>query len=282
MSHLAASDKNSALATLLTNELDIAFRSRVLTMFEFLTLSNEDRVLDCGCGRGFYLRLIRELYSSELTGIDPDKDTLAIARSKLKDKNIKLLHASANELPFSNNVFDKILFSEVLEHIPNDSQALKEIWRVLRPGGVLALTVPNARYPFLWDPINRTLESLFDTRIRTGILAGIWTDHQRLYKLEDILALAEQSGFAVEEIRHLTYYCFPFSHNLLYGVGKELFDRGLLPAGIEREVDRFEVSSSKNRAFSFVRKIFQGVDKLNRNGNKRGSSVCIALKLIRR
>ena len=58
---------------------------------------------------------------------------------------------------------------------------MREIMRVLAPGGVLALTTPNADYPLMWDPINKVLESTMGFHVQHGPLAGIWANHVRLY-----------------------------------------------------------------------------------------------------
>src|SRR5690606_33049497 len=59
-------------------------------------------------------------------------------------KAFYLQRADATQLPFADNTFDKIICSEVLEHLPDYQQVLAEIRRVLKPGGLLAISVPRA------------------------------------------------------------------------------------------------------------------------------------------
>ena len=130
------------------------------------------------------------------------------------------------------------MLSEILEHIDDDVAGLREVRRVLKPGGVVAITVPNAHYPPLWDPVNWTLERVFNTRIRRGPLAGLWANHERLYHREQLRHAVEAAGLAVEVERAFTHYSFPFIHNLVYGLGKPLLESGALPENLSNAADR--------------------------------------------
>jgi SAM-dependent methyltransferase len=131
-----------------------------------------------------------------------------------------------------------VLLSEILEHIDDDVRGLREVLRVLKPGGVVAITVPNANYPFWWDPINKSLETLFRAHIQNGPLAGIWANHVRLYTAEQLRQAVLEAGFIVEEERAFTHYAFPFIHNLVYGLGKPLLESGALPENMAKAADR--------------------------------------------
>jgi SAM-dependent methyltransferase len=129
--------------------------------------------------------------------------------------------------------------SEVLEHVSDDEASLQEVWRVLRPGGILAVSVPHADFPLLWDPINRLWTGLGGAPIRQGPLVGIWTNHQRLYRPEELATKVAAAGFSVETLEEATHYSVPFLHFLVYGVGKPLLERGLLPGPVRVSADRF-------------------------------------------
>ncbi len=233
---------HARLKEILANEADMSFKRRSEAVFDFLRIGPEDRVLDLGSGRGFYLSFMRELYpDANVVGLELDRPLLRTALKRVA--GARVVNASAYALPFSDGAFDRILFSEVIEHIPDDERAMQEITRVLAPGGILALTTPNADYPLAWDPVNKTLERTLGTHIQHGPLAGIWANHVRLYSLEGVVRLVTDSGLEVIETRCLTHHSFPFIHNLVYGVGKELLEAGVLPPSLAAAADRFETSS---------------------------------------
>lgn len=100
-------------------------------------------ILDVGCGLGLYVRQLRTL-SPHVWGVDIDADKVTEAGGELP--NIR--QASAEMLPFADGTFDVLLSHEVLEHVDDDRQAVREAYRVLRPGGRLVVFVPNRWYPF--------------------------------------------------------------------------------------------------------------------------------------
>lgn len=220
-------------------EADMAFKRRAWTIFEWLGPTDGQTLLDCGCGRGFYLKMLRHLGTARLFGIDLELPYLLKARRNTAHMpGILVNNASVYELPFPDATFDAVILSEILEHVERDVDALREVRRVLKPGGFALITVPNANYPFWWDPINRTLETLFSTHIGRGPLAGIWAFHLRLYTRERLREVALKAGFRVEEERSFTHYSFPFVHNLVYGLGKPLLESGLFGRSLADVADR--------------------------------------------
>jgi len=272
------------LDRLLTNEADMAFRRRVPILLDYLELRDDGRVLDSGCGMGFYLMVMTELWDLRPVGLDQDPDRLEYARQL--DVRADLVHGDAQRLPFPDASFDAVLMSEVLEHLPDDRAAIAEAARVLRPGGVLAVSVPHAHYPFAWDPINFVWTRIGGRPIRHGPIVGIWTNHERLYRPDQLAERLRGAGFEIEALEETTRICVPFSHFLVYGVGKPLIERGLLPERLRTSADRFtgrENSSGPLNPFNIARSFFRVVDRLNdRPAAQRGHRAVTVLAKARK
>lgn len=274
-------DDLSTVNRVLQNEVDMAFRRRTRILLDYLDLRDGERVLDCGCGMGFYLMAMQRLRTLRLVGLDSDAERLAWAEREGVDA--ELLHGDAQHLPFADGSFDKVLMSEVLEHLSDDRAALREVARVLRPGGVLAMSVPNARYPFLWDPISAVRQALGRPPIVRGPIVGIWTNHKRLYTAELLEERVRQAELDVEILEETTHYSVPFQHFLVYGIGKPLVERGLLPERLRRSADRFAGESNSGSMldpFNLGRALFRLVDRLNERPQaaKKRTHVNVLLK----
>jgi SAM-dependent methyltransferase len=112
-----------------------SFNSRAIEDFlrrEFAAMPahTNGRLLDLGCGTRPYAKLYGELFGMSIAG-DFDQRTA--------DLDVRL---DATALPFADQSFDLVLFSEVIEHVPDAAKAIAEVARVLRPGGVLLITWP--------------------------------------------------------------------------------------------------------------------------------------------
>ena len=120
--------------------------------FERLCLRPGDRVLDVGCGGGRHAAEARRLgaHVVALDRFDVDVkdaagslDAVTVDWAAARDVSGTATVGDATALPFPDGVFDRVIAAEVLEHLPNDRPAIDECARVLRPGGVLAVTVPR-------------------------------------------------------------------------------------------------------------------------------------------
>jgi SAM-dependent methyltransferase len=117
--------------------------------YDWLGLQPGDRVLDLGCGGG------RHAYEAarrgaRVTALDLDLAELKDVRGTFEAIDDELpagatghaVNGNALQLPFPDGAFDRVIASEVMEHIPDDTGAARELSRLLRPGGMIAVTVP--------------------------------------------------------------------------------------------------------------------------------------------
>jgi len=118
--------------------------------FEKLKLNEGERLLDMGCGLGRHSLLAFRDYSVDVYGVDLGFEDIAEAQNRVPDMQantckgqINFTQANGYKLPFLDGSFDKVLCSEVLEHVPDYPALIAELVRVLKPGGRLALSVPK-------------------------------------------------------------------------------------------------------------------------------------------
>jgi ubiquinone/menaquinone biosynthesis C-methylase UbiE len=157
--------------------LDSGYRRRIQPPSQLIERSGIKKgmqVLDLGCGSGAFTPFIARTVGDKgkVYALDIQADMLKQLENKLskpenKDiKNIKLIEGNAYELPFDNNSLDLVNMVTVLQEIPDRNKALHEVKRVLKPGGLFAVTelFPDPDYP--WK----------STTIKLGEAAGFVVD----------------------------------------------------------------------------------------------------------
>ena len=118
---------------------------------DLLRLREDDTVLDMGSGTGRHV-LAACLRSCRVVGLDSDFESLALAGRYVNlidswgmvKASATLMMGWCDRLPFADAAFDRILCTEVLEHVPDDRAVIREMVRVLRPGGSVAVSVPDS------------------------------------------------------------------------------------------------------------------------------------------
>ena len=118
--------------------------------FDLLQLEDNDRILDMGCGEGRHAITAYMLKNVESVGVDLSLKDLNTTADRFREfaedncgKSLSLSVADGAHLPFADEYFDKVICSEVLEHIPDYQPVLKELVRVLKTGGILGVSVPR-------------------------------------------------------------------------------------------------------------------------------------------
>lgn len=129
-------------------------QERRMSLMERYVSFDGQRVLDLGCGLGEYVRAFARR-GADAIGSDVAMDRLAEARRRVAAAGASgaagvrgFFGAAGEALPMRDASMDIIVLNEVIEHVQDDRQTIREIARVLRPGGTCILYAPNRLYPF--------------------------------------------------------------------------------------------------------------------------------------
>ena len=122
---------------------------------ERLRVRKGERLLDAGCGEGRHCFGALER-GAHVVGLDLDRPSLRAAAGGLRNRGQELgalgamIQGNTFQLPFRDATFDKVICSEVMEHVHNYRAAARELARVTRPGGMVAVTIPTATSEHLY------------------------------------------------------------------------------------------------------------------------------------
>jgi SAM-dependent methyltransferase len=183
-------------------------------------------VVNVGAGQGTLSESLEGL-GFRVTSVDPSPEALALLRMRCAGP---VVSAVAEELPFPDEAFDAAVLGEVLEHIDDDVAGLSGVVRVVRPGAVVAISVPAN--PSRFGPTDE------------------WAGHKRRYTRPALLDLCASAGLEVESLRPWGFPVSSLYERHLYTprlarVGPVPPSRYLRPAvaalGLALQVDRLFV-----------------------------------------
>ena len=156
-----------------------------------LPSGTSSRVIDVGCGDGRHI-VEAARRGCFAVGLDYDAHELRRARERIGTHRVDLVVGDATRLPFRNGVFDTLICTETLEHLPDDSGAMCEIARLLRPGGTLLGAVP----------------SHFTELLFWRLSYGYWHTpggHVRIYRPRQLVAKLARSRLRVVDVRYVHF-----------------------------------------------------------------------------
>lgn len=159
--------------TLIFDQIDRAYHDRT-----------DLQILDVGCGTGLNMKYLARY--GQVTGADLSSTALNFCRVR---GHTRLIKSPIERLPFSDNTFDLVTALDIIEHLDDDLAGLKEIQRVLKPGGRVFILVPA--YKFLWS------------------LQDEISSHRRRYITRQLRAVIMGSGLRVERMTYANTLLFP-------------------------------------------------------------------------
>lgn len=162
-------------------------------------ITDKSIVLDAGCSRGDP-DLPSLSNAKQTVGCDADIAGLR-ANTLVRDR----VAASLETLPFRNEAFDVIVCKFVIEHVPSPLRVFKEFWRVLRPGGVLALLTPNrlSLFAFVSTLVPYNLKQSIKKRLFGGHPEDTFRTYYRANTPRALGRLLRESGFTRDRIEML-------------------------------------------------------------------------------
>lgn len=145
---------------------------------KFDSYRQNNRLLDVGCGAGSLLEKAAEL-NWEVEGVEVSSSAV----ESLRRKNLKVFHGTLTEAAYPDDYFDVVTASEVIEHVEDPAEVLREIARILRPKGLLWMTTPNGN------------------GISTKVLGTNWSviappEHLHLFSAKGLRKLLTEAGFS--------------------------------------------------------------------------------------
>ncbi len=158
---------------------------------DILAIKQEGSFLDVGCGLGRHMSLVLP-YFSQVEGIELDN----VSRAYCHEAGLKVYGDPLEELNLPSDTYDVVLLNQVLEHLADPTAVCAEIFRILRPGGILYIDTPNFSSVSL---------ALF--KESCSIVAG--SSHISLFSVRTALAMLRSLGFAESEARTYQTDLFP-------------------------------------------------------------------------
>jgi ubiquinone/menaquinone biosynthesis C-methylase UbiE len=171
-----------------SHPIDIASRTMAIESMKLLQSRRNPIILDVGCSSGFLVQdLLRKIPQAAIIGADYLPDLVLSAARRVR--SAPFVQFDLRNCPLADNCLDGVTSLNVLEHIDDDFKALKQIQRILKPGGIAHIEVPA-------DP------SSFD--LYDEVLM-----HCRRYRLHDLAMKARDAGFAILKATHLGFFVYP-------------------------------------------------------------------------
>lgn len=200
------------------------YRNRYLfieeSLKEFSGETGFEKALNLGTGEGDYDRMIAS-FCKELIACDINERDVNFARQLNRGvANIKYEVQNALQLTFPNDTFDLLISVDVIEHVGRPEQMIRELGRVLKPGGIALITFPSLDFPLTYDPVNRILSYFSKTKIPQGAYAF---GHEYLIATAPFLNWSADNGLRPLKEKNLSGYIVGFLEMYWTGFIQRIF-----------------------------------------------------------
>ena len=149
-------------------------------------------ILDVGTGSGDFIEVLQDVFpQAQIMGVDPNTESLQEAIQKYP--GVSFGEMSAEKLEFADNSFDVASISMALHHLPDIQTSLKEMQRVVKPGGWI---IVNELFSDNLNPAQEVHKMFHHFRSRIDRLTGIY--HQESFEKEQILQMVKASGIEIQ------------------------------------------------------------------------------------
>ncbi len=173
------------------------------------------RICDIGCGGGEFLSKLKTLFPyGEYHGCDISRKAIELAETF--SEGIKFKVIKTNTLPYPSEFFDLCISLNVLEHVKDIEAHLKEIHRILKPGGKFHICVPTEGEPFTMTWIYQKL------KFGKNFTYKNWGHIHPELTHSKLIYLLKKSGFSIEKISYSLHFPTDFLNLFLYFLPKEL------------------------------------------------------------
>ena len=170
-------------------------------------LPHHTRIVDVGCGEGIALeKLVKMHPGRQVIGVDLEAENIEIC----KKFGLTAVYSDVNSLALPSSSFDFCIMIDILEHLKTPLDAVREIYRILRPGGRLVIVIPNDRNFFL-------------SRMALGMVKEAYYEagHEKQWKPREVVRLLTDAGFEIARRKSVPFLFWQTSLHHIVTADKE-------------------------------------------------------------
>lgn len=156
----------------------------IKTLKKYIKLPHNKLILEIGCGNGTGTKLIKKhFHPKKIEAIDLDPKMIQLAEKRNKDSTISFTVGDAAKLPYKDNMFDVVFDFAIIHHIPNWQDCLKEIKRVLKPGG--QFIIEDLSIETFENPLGKLIRKFLDH------------PYKKMFKRDEFFMYLESQGWHI-------------------------------------------------------------------------------------